>query len=53
MSFECGDDFDAACYNIWNSPDEYYKPDYYYEFLKYLWVKLPDGNEKRLADIIG
>ena len=52
MSFECGKSFDIVCRNIWENPDAYYTPDHWEEFLKYLWVKLPDGKEKRLADII-
>ena len=49
-SFECGDDFDKTCRNIWDNPGAYYKPNYWEEFLKYLWVKLPNGKEERLVD---
>jgi len=42
---------------IWNNPDKY--SDFkkgsdlsYYGFLKFLWIKYPDGTERRLADII-
>ena len=43
---------------IWDNPGKHSdyaigsSDDAYYRFLKYLWVKYPDGQEKRLADII-
>lgn len=42
---------------IWSNPDKY--SDFrkgsdlsYYGFLKFLWVRFPDGTEKRLGDIV-
>ena len=45
-----------VCQDIWDNPSKYsdYKNDsaeVYYYFLKYLWVKYPDGKEIRLAEI--
>lgn len=46
----------VKCKQIWNNPEKYsrYKygtEDAYYKFLKFLWVKYPDGKEQQLADI--
>jgi hypothetical protein len=42
--------------DIWNNPHDYYKfhkdDDEYYEFLKFLWIEYPNGNEERLTDCI-
>lgn len=50
-------DLEIICHDIWDHPEKY--SDYqngsdgaYYGFLKFLWVKFPDGTEKRLADIV-
>lgn len=45
-----------VCKEIWDNPDKYsdYKKDSekaYYNFLKYLYVKFPDGTEKSLHDV--
>lgn len=44
------------CSDIWDHPEKYSKykagsEEAYYEFLKFLWVKYPDGKEQQLADI--
>lgn len=44
------------CHHIWEHPSDYsdYKDnseDAYYKFLKFLWVRFPDGKEERLCDI--
>lgn len=46
----------AKCKDIWDNSDKY--SDYksgtdtaYYKFLKFLWVRFPDGTEKQLAEI--
>ena len=44
------------CKDIWNNPEKYsnYKSgteEAYYSFLKFLWVKYPNGEEQRLADV--
>jgi len=45
-----------VCRDIWEYPNEYFdcggNVDAYYSFLKFLWVKFPDGSEKRLVDFI-
>lgn len=44
-----------VCQNIWDNPTHYYTfdkdDDYYYEFLKFLWVDIY-GIEYRLTDLI-
>ena len=42
---------------IWDHPSTYCQvtdgsEESYYQFLKYLWIKYPDGREDRLADVI-
>jgi len=44
-----------CCQDIWDNPEKY--SDYsgesaYYDFLKYLYVKYPDGTEVNLTDIV-
>lgn len=42
-----------VCQAIWDDPGKYGRHgDEYYDFLKFLWVKYPDGTEKKLADIV-
>mgnify|MGYP001272942948 CR=1 FL=1 len=55
--FVAPEDIEKVCQDIWDHPDKY--SDYqaesdsaYYDFLKYLWVKFPDGTEKRLSDVV-
>lgn len=42
--------------DIWDNPRDYYDIDQeeneYYEFIKFLWIKYPDGKEVRLSDIV-
>lgn len=50
------EDLSAKCYHIWKYPSHYsdYKDgseDAYYKFLKFLWVRFPGGEEKRLTDV--
>ena len=45
------------CQDIWDNPDKYsdHKKDSesaYYDFLKFLYVKYPDGKELHLTDVI-
>jgi len=45
------------CKDIWKHPSKYsdYKDgteDAYYKFLRFLWVKFPNGDEKQLAKIV-
>lgn len=49
------EDLVSVCWDIWEHPDKYAghplgEP--YYDFLKYLWVRYPDGEEIRLAEIV-
>ena len=49
------EDVKKMCQDIWDHPDKYsdYQPnseEAYYDFLKYLWVKFPDGRDERLDD---
>ena len=46
----------SKCKHIWEHPEKYSSyaagsEDAWYRFLKYLWVRMPDGTDKRLADI--
>ncbi len=46
-----------VCQDIWDNPDQYseYEKDSdaaYYDFLKFLWVKFPNGEHKRLDDLV-
>lgn len=46
-------DLQAKIDDIWNNPDNYRKTgDSWDEFLKYLWVKYPDGREDRFANLV-
>lgn len=39
--------------DIWSNPEKYYVfADVWYNFVGLLWVKYPNGTEKRLADIV-
>lgn len=45
----------AVCKRIWDNPEKYAKRklgDDYYDFLKFLWVKYPDGKEVLLAEVV-
>ena len=44
----------SLCQDIWEDPAEFCGPlvDPWNNFLKYLWVRYPDGKEERLADIV-
>lgn len=48
-------DLEKVCQDIWDHPDQYSKWQYgteeaWYNFIKFLWVKMPDGQVKRLTD---
>jgi len=51
------DSLKKICQDIWDKPEEYYKikddvNNYYYDFLKFLWVEDNNGNETRLAEFV-
>jgi hypothetical protein len=51
------DNVESVCQDIWNHPSKYSEyqdntDEAYYEFLKFLWVRFPDGTEERLADCV-
>lgn len=42
---------------IWDNPENYSpypkgSSESYYDFIRFLWVELPSGKEKRLADVV-
>jgi hypothetical protein len=41
------------CKDIWDNPEKYYEyeGDSYYDFLKYLWVKV-SGHDIKLSDVL-
>ena len=44
-----------VCQKIWNKPQKYSAyggESAYYDFLKFLWVKFPDGKEERLCNMV-
>lgn len=48
---------EEICLDVWRHPSKYSvfedgSKDAYYRFLKYLWVRYPDGREERLADVV-
>jgi len=59
------DKVESLCVHIFDNPTKYCTAisfdgryydkkidDYYYDFLKFLWVQYPSGEEKRLCDIV-
>lgn len=51
------EDIEKTCADIWNNPSKYsgYRDDSddnYYNFLKFLWVRVPYKKDIRLADIV-
>jgi hypothetical protein len=46
-----------TCQDIWDHPSKYSdyqdrSEDAYYRFLKFLWVRYPEGKEVRLGDLV-
>lgn len=50
-------DLESRCEHIWNNAHRFadvtqYGEDAWFNFLKYLWVRLPDGEEKRITEFV-